>query len=192
MHDVSRRWCTRVLAFALAMLAGLPAFAAEPDPAEAAQLINEVRQRIAGCGAVLRTSAAAVSVGDGAAVVSRPALAWNAKLAAAAEQHARSMAENAFFDHTGLDGSRVGSRTDAAGYHWRAVGENLAAGQRTLEDALQGWLRSEGHCRNLLDERFADFGLARVVSARPNDRYHVYWALVLARPATAMRTASAN
>ena len=189
MRDDSRRWYARVAAFAVAMLAALPAFAADPDPAEAAQMINEVRQRIAGCGAMLRASAAP---DDARPAASRPALAWNAQLAAAAEQHARSMAENAFFDHTGLDGSRVGSRTDAAGYRWRAVGENLAAGQRTLEAAVQGWLRSEGHCRNLLDERFADFGLARVVSRRPDDRYHVYWALVLARPATIVRTASAN
>ncbi len=179
-------------AFALAMLAGLPAFAADPDPAEAAQLINEVRQRIAGCGAMLRTSIGAGSGGNVSAAPNRPALSWNPRLAAAAEQHARSMAENAFFDHTGLDGSRVGSRTDAAGYRWRAVGENLAAGQRTLADAVQGWLLSEGHCRNLLDERFADFGLARVVSQRPDDRYRVYWALVLARPAGVVRTAAAD
>ena len=179
-------------AFALAMLAGLPAFAADPDPAEAAQLINEVRQRFAGCGAMLRTSASPGSGGNVGAASGRPALSWNPKLAAAAEQHARSMAENAFFDHTGLDGSRVGSRTDAAGYRWRAVGENLAAGQRTLADAVQGWLLSEGHCRNLLDERFADFGLARVVSQRPDDRYRVYWALVLARPAGVVRTAAVD
>ncbi len=179
-------------AFALAMLAGLPAYAADPDPdpAEAARLINEVRQRFAGCGAMLRTAATPASAGDARTAANRPQLSWNPRLAAAAEQHARSMAENAFFDHTGLDGSRVGRRTDAAGYRWRSVGENLAAGQRTLEDALQGWLLSEGHCRNLMDERFADFGLARVVSERPNDRYRVYWALVLARPAGIVRTAS--
>jgi hypothetical protein len=175
------------------MLAGLPALAADPDPAEAAQLINEVRQRVAGCGDMLRAGMTPVSSGQAHSGAHRPPLSWNSRLAAAAEQHARSMAENAFFDHRGLDGSRVGSRTDAAGYRWRSVGENLAAGQRTLEDAVQGWLLSEGHCRNLLDERFAEFGLARVVSQRPNDRYRVYWALVLARPAgVVLRTASAD
>ena len=52
-----------------------------------------------------------------------------------------------------------------------------------LVDALRGWIRSEGHCRNLLDERYSEFGLARVVSERPGDRYRVYWTLVLGRPA---------
>jgi uncharacterized protein YkwD len=103
------------------------------------------------------------------------------------------MAEQAFFDHVDREGRRVAQRADAAGYQWRAIGENLAAGHRTLDDALRGWLRSAGHCRNLLDERFTDFGLARVVSQRPNDRYRVYWTLVLGRPAAAVvRTASAD
>lgn len=174
------------------MLFALPAVAADPAPDEAEQLINEFRQRVAGCGQMLRTSAALADAGSPAAPA-RPMLSWNPQLAAAAGQHARAMAELAFFDHVGRDGTRVAQRADAAGYRWRSIGENLAAGHRTLEDALRGWIRSEGHCRNLLDERFSDFGLARVVSQRPDDRYRVYWALVLGRPAApALRTALAN
>jgi uncharacterized protein YkwD len=63
------------------------------------------------------------------------------------------------------------------------VGENIAAGQETLDDALRAWAASEGHCRNLLDARYAEFGLARVVGGREGDPYGVYWALVMARPA---------
>lgn len=174
------------------MLFALPAAAADPAPDEAGQLINEIRQRIAGCDQTSRTAASVARL-DAPSAPARPILSWNPQLAAAAEQHARAMAELAFFDHVGRDGRRVAQRADAAGYRWRAIGENLAAGHRTLEDALRGWIRSEGHCRNLLDERFSDFGLARVVSQRPDDRYRVYWALVLGRPAApALRTALAN
>lgn len=154
---------------------------ASAQPAEdAARLINQVRQQVAGCGEQAQAA-------DG---VQRPALAWNPRLAAAAEEHARAMAEQAFFDHVGRDGRRVGARADSAGYNWRSIGENLAAGQRSLEEAISGWLRSPGHCRTLLDARYTEFGIARAVSTRANDRYRVYWALVVARPA-ALQTSSA-
>ena len=187
MRDESLCWRAALAAVVIGCLAATPAWAAEPDPATATQLINEIRQRVAGCGAA---RAATVSA-DAPIVASRPTLAWNEQLANAAETHSRAMAEQSFFDHTGPDGSRVAQRASASGYRWRSVGENLAAGHRTLADALNGWLRSEGHCRNLLDERFSDFGLARVVSTNPNDRFRVYWTLVLGRPfASIAKTAS--
>lgn len=173
------------------MSAVTPALAEGPEPELAARLINELRQRVAGCGAMLRTGSRADALPVSIPV--RQPLAWNPRLAEAAEEHSRAMAEQAFFDHVDRAGRRVAQRADAAGYRWRSIGENLAAGHRTLEEALRGWLRSEGHCRNLLDERFTDFGLARVVSQRPDDRFRVYWTLVLGRPAVqVVRTASAN
>jgi len=187
-HDPTRVRAA-LAGIACALFVALPAAAADAGPDEAGQLINDVRQRVAGCGE--RTRAADALAGPASTPApARAVLAWNAQLAAAAEQHARAMAEQAFFDHTGRDGRRVAQRADAAGYRWRAIGENLAAGHRTLEQALAGWIRSEGHCRNLLDERFSDFGLARVVSQRPDDRYRVYWALVLGRPAAPVLRAS--
>ena len=188
-HD-AKRWLA-ALAAALGLLSATPAAAEGLEPEEAAQLINEVRQRIAGCGEMLRANAQRGTAPS--ALPGRPPLAWSPRLAAAAEDHSRAMAEQAFFDHVDREGRRVAQRADAAGYRWRSIGENLAAGHRTLDDALRGWLRSEGHCRNLLDERFTDFGLARVVSQRPNDRYRVYWTLVLGRPAApVVRTASTD
>ena len=172
----------------LGLLPALHASAAEQATEGTAQLINEVRQRTAGCGELLKSAGQQVRGVE--SLASRPALVWNPQLAAAAEQHSRAMAELAFFDHRGRDGRRVSDRADAAGYRWRSIGENLAAGYRSLEEALRGWVRSEGHCRNLLDERFSDFGLARVVSDRPNDRYRVYWTLVLGRPAGTTSTTS--
>jgi uncharacterized protein YkwD len=168
-----------VLAFGL-----LPVFqvmAAEQMPEGAAEMINTVRQQAAGCGEAMRT--AATRDVRATPTPGRQALVWNPQLAQAAEQHSREMARLAYFDHVGRDGSRVSQRADAAGYRWRSIAENLAAGYANLADALRGWIRSEGHCRNLLDERYSEFGLSRVVSERPGDRYRVYWTLVLGRPA---------
>lgn len=164
-------------ALAVGLLNGGQALGAEAMPEAATALINEVRQQVAGCGEALLAS------GRAGPVPVRPALVWNARLAQAAERHSQEMATQAYFDHVGRDGGRVSQRADAAGYRWRSIAENLAAGHRTLADAVRGWLRSEGHCRNLLDERYSEFGLARVASERPGDRYRVYWTLVLGRPA---------
>ena len=155
--------------------------AAEQMPEGAAEMINTVRQQAAGCGEAMRT--AATRDVRATPTPGRQALVWNPQLAQAAEQHSREMARLAYFDHVGRDGSRVSQRADAAGYRWRSIAENLAAGYSNLADALRGWIRSEGHCRNLLDERYSEFGLSRVVSERPGDRYRVYWTLVLGRPA---------
>lgn len=92
------------------------------------------------------------------------------------------MAEQAFFDHVDPEGHTVAQRSTAAGYRWRVIGENLAAGQPALVEALHDWLASPSHCRNLVDARFTEFGLARVSSAYPTDPYGVYWVLVLGRP----------
>jgi len=59
---------------------------------------------------------------------------WNTKLADAARAHPDDMALHNFFSHTGSDGSNVSIRVDSQAYDWRAVGENLADGQRTSEE----------------------------------------------------------
>ena len=190
-NDSNRRRAALAVA-AVGFICSFQAAAVEPQPEDAAQLINEVRRQVAACGGSVRASVQREEAGAGA-VPSRPTLVWNAQLAAAAEQHSRAMAEQAFFDHVGRDGRRVAQRADAAGYRWRTIGENLAAGHRTLQDAVGGWLRSEGHCRNLLDARFPVFDLARVVSDRPNDRFRVYSTLVLRPQAMpVLQTASAD
>jgi hypothetical protein len=190
-----------IVAAACAVLAG-GTIASEPTADEAALLLNAVRQQVAACGASGAATAATAApltagvAGTGPSAVGLPApagrgvLSWNPRLAAAAEQHARAMAEQGFFAHTDPQGRGVAQRASAAGYPWRMVGENLAAGQRTLEEAVRGWLLSDAHCRNLLDDRFVEFGLARVAAARPGDRHRVYWALVLGRPSGAVQSAS--
>ena len=168
-----------VTAAAFAWAAAGPAAATEALADEAQLLINAVRASVHGCQDDGSGRAQRVSL---PASLPRPTVTWNPQLAAAAQNHARAMAEQRFFDHVDPQGRDVAQRVSATGYRWRSVGENLAAGQKTLEEAMRGWLLSEGHCRNLLDERYVEFGLARVVSPHPKDRSRVYWALVMGRP----------
>ena len=89
-----------------------------------------------------------------------PPLVWNGRLEVAAVQHTGDMAENDFFDHEGSDGSRPGDRATRAGYAWRAVGENIARYQTSVPEVVEDWTASPGHCRNLMDPRFAEMGAA--------------------------------
>lgn len=59
-----------------------------------------------------------------------PPLGLDTALNNAAYLHATDMAGDDYFDHVSRDGTRFDERITAAGYDWRAAGENIAAGQR--------------------------------------------------------------
>lgn len=100
-------------------------------------------------------------------------LAWNGQLGAAAQRHSEDMAEHGHFSHTGTDGSSVGDRASAAGYEWRRVGENIARYQQTVGEVVADWAESPGHCANLMDPNYTEFGAAEL------DRY---WTQVFGHP----------
>jgi uncharacterized protein YkwD len=108
-----------------------------------------------------------------------PPLAWNEALFSAAARHSADMARRNYFDHASPDGRRVGARAAAEGYSWRAIGENIAGGDRTLDGALEGWITSPGHCRNIMSPEFTEIGLACV--ERSGTTWGTYWTMVLGR-----------
>ena len=90
-----------------------------------------------------------------------PPLSRNNILVITADQHAKDMEQMNRMQHTGSDGSNSGDRLSRNGYRWRAVGENIARGQTSVEQVVNGWFASEGHCRNLMSANFTEFGMAR-------------------------------
>ncbi len=105
-------------------------------------------------------------------------LAWSCELAQAASVHSRDMATNNFFSHTGSDGLQVSHRVTAAGYSWRAVGENIAAGYPDESRVVAALLDSPGHCANIMNPDFREFGSAVEFSDRVV--YPSYWTQVFA------------
>ncbi len=87
------------------------------------------------------------------------ALTLNSQLTAAAVTHARDMADNGFFSHTGSDGSHVGDRATAAGYSWTAVGENIGQADVSAEEIVDLWMNSPGHRANILGPDFTELGV---------------------------------
>lgn len=93
-----------------------------------------------------------------------PPLLWNTDLEKAAKGHAKDMASKKYFSHTSKDGRDAMARAENAGYkHFGyqsfTVGENIAQGQMSIEQVMDGWLHSEGHCRNLMNPDFKEVGI---------------------------------
>ncbi len=109
------------------------------------------------------------------------ALRWNNPLTQAAEAHSQDMKANNFFSHTGSGGGTLRQRIDATGYAWSAIAENIAAGQTTINQVIDGWMGSDGHCANLMDPNLVDIGLV-CVAAAPGDSRRTYWTMTLGRP----------
>ena len=107
-------------------------------------------------------------------------LAWNDTLFAASASHSQDMAVRNYFSHTSPEGTTSAQRAVVAGYNYRALGENIAAGQRSIETVMQGWIASEGHCRNIMNSTFTEVAVACVATARP--LYPTYWTMVLGKP----------
>jgi uncharacterized protein YkwD len=105
---------------------------------------------------------------------------YNTALERAARSQASLMVDKDQLSHD--LGVTLRQRVTAAGYT-TAVGENLAGGQRTLEQAIEGWLNSPGHRATLLSDKFVEFGLAvQSVPASRKSRYGVYWCLIAGGP----------
>lgn len=113
--------------------------------------INRVRQQGCNCGATYMPPA--------------PPVVWNGQLEIAAIGHARDMADNQYFSHTSRDGRSMEDRVVLAGYTFKryrsfAVGENIAQGQMSIAEVMQGWFNSPGHCKNLMNPSFKEVGVA--------------------------------
>lgn len=102
-----------------------------------------------------------------------PQMAWNAQLTAAAAGHSHDMADNDYFSHTSLDGRSFVDRIVAAGYVYSTLGENIAAGSSSVSGAMAQWLGSPGHCANIMNATFKDFGGACALN--PSATYGTYW-----------------
>ncbi len=102
----------------------------------------------------------------------------------AAQTHTENMAEQDFFNHTGLDGSSAGDRIEATGYEFSAWAENIAAGQQTPEAVVEAWMNSDGHRANILDPNLAEIGVGYYLLEEDTGSVNAnhYWTQVFGTP----------
>lgn len=118
------------------------------DNAALLKLVNDVRAKGCTCGTTVMPAVAP--------------LTWNEVLAKSSLIHSTDMKNTGQFTHNSSDGTSFSDRITAAGYKWRTVGENIAAGQKTEQQVFTDWLNSEGHCKNMMNGSFKDMGAARL------------------------------
>ena len=86
-------------------------------------------------------------------------LTMNAMLRCSSRLHSKDMGENDFFEHTNLAGDDPFDRMAAAGYMGFTMGENIAMGQQTPKEVVDGWIESDGHCSNIMNPDFTEIGV---------------------------------
>lgn len=106
-----------------------------------------------------------------------PALVQNRNLASSAQYHAEFMAHNDCFAHRCPKEPPLDKRALAAGYGFRGVAENIAAGAPTPAEVVNDWMDSPGHRANILHPRMREIGIGYVLlNQDPGDKsYRHYW-----------------
>ena len=175
---VARRSATRLsLAAALAALvAGCTTTATYQPPQE-----PSFYRSLVASGAELDAEAAASMIsgyrrnnGLGPVVV-------DARLNRIAKEHALAMAARNQVGHDVGNGP-LDRRVEAGGFAYARVAENVAGGYHTLAEAFSGWRDSSGHRKNMLMKDASRIGIA--VAQLPGSKYKVFWAMVVAEPAS--------
>lgn len=118
-----------------------------------------------------------------------PALKWNDKLYKAAYEHTQDIAIHGIVEHDGTNtasdwtakdsklgrGSHFYERITANGYkNYKIIEENVAGGTYldTPEKVVDAWIKSPGHCANLMNKDVTEVGMALV---KKNTKYTHYW-----------------
>ena len=89
------------------------------------------------------------------------------------------------FSHTRPNGTSCFTVLKELSISYSAVGENIAAGNKSGERTFLQWKEDnekysgQGHRRNMLEKKFTRIGIAYAYDA--NSTYKYYWAMILAK-----------
>jgi len=102
------------------------------------------------------------------------ALEMDETIRIAARLHSQDMGDRNYFEHDTPEGITFSDRMSAAGFAgpfpW---GENIAAGQGTAAEAVEGFMNSPGHCRNIMNPDYKVVGLGYAFV--PGSDFGHYW-----------------
>lgn len=97
-----------------------------------------------------------------------PALALDQSVEKAANVRAKEIVSS--FSHTRPDGTSFSTALKESGASYRGAGENIAWGQKTPAQVMEGWMNSAGHRANILNKSFTRIGVGYYQSGGTN-----YW-----------------
>ncbi len=103
-------------------------------------------------------------------------LVMDEDLRCAARVQAWDMGDRNYFSHDspgGPLGDDVYERIYNAGFSGGFVGENIAAGYNSPDSVIAGWLASDGHCQNMMQQGYHYIGVGYAYMT--GSSYGYYW-----------------
>lgn len=110
-----------------------------------------------------------------------PPLRENALLDQAAQAHAEDMLRRSYYGHESPEGATAIDRAGRASYQAAAIGENVAQGQASVPEVVDGWMASPEHRDHILGRAFSEIGLG-LAFGRNALGYQVLWVQVFGVP----------
>lgn len=83
----------------------------------------------------------------------------NAELSKVATVKAQDMIDKNYFSHTSPTYGSPFDMMKKFGINYTAAGENIAYGQKTPDEVMNGWMNSSGHRANILNSNFTEIGV---------------------------------
>ena len=99
------------------------------------------------------------------------ALSVDSALTKTATLKSQDMAKNNYFNHTSPTYGSPFDMMKQFGITYRTAGENIAMGQTSPAQVMNGWMNSEGHRANILNSSFTKIG----VGVAQNANGYYYW-----------------
>src|SRR3989344_3010953 len=87
-------------------------------------------------------------------------LAYNVKLAVAAQKKAQDILSKNYWSHYGPDGATPWDFILSSGYAYEYAAENLAKNFLFSDGVIQAWMNSPSHRENILRQEYSDVGFA--------------------------------
>ena len=106
-------------------------------------------------------------------------LKLNPALDKAAQKHACDNAKRHSTSHVSGDGSHLQHRLRRVGYDYQTAAENTGRGFASGKRAIEWWMDSPGHKKNILLRNVSEVGVGIAMSDAPDSRLH--WILVVGK-----------
>jgi uncharacterized protein YkwD len=110
-----------------------------------------------------------------------PVLSPSPALDRVAQAHADDMLKRSYYGHKSPEGVTVRERALGGGYRLRFVGENIASGQPSVDEVMDGWMASDEHRPNILSKVFSEAGFGLAIG-KNRGGFQVIWVQVFGRP----------
>ena len=102
----------------------------------------------------------------------------NWELSRVARYKSADMANNAYFSHTSPTYGSPFNMIKNFGIKYSSAGENIAYGQKTAAEVMNGWMNSSGHRQNILNPNYTQIGVGYAVNSKGTP----YWTQMFIRP----------